>query len=182
VYAEGLVDEAAYLLAEWLASRPVQSSVAFPELIVPLVVVLKKAIKSAKSSGSNASGKDVGVAKGLLERIEESSKWIEQQRKDITFSPGMLVEVENWESRIKVEETPLGKYIKVQRKTREKRRMLVEKVGLFYLFSHPFSDFFLFSSTDRQDRVRTRFLRIKMWLRLKKCTLSAYSSSPVCLN
>jgi len=68
VYAEGLVEETACLLAEWLASKPVHGSVAFPELVVPLVVVLKKTIKATKSSGSNtknSSGKGVGVVKGL---------------------------------------------------------------------------------------------------------------------
>jgi len=127
VYTEGVVEETGYLLAEWLASKPVQGSVAFPELVVPLVVVLRKAIKAAKSSGKNTSGKDVGVVKGLLERVEESSSWVEQRRKGVTFTPGMLAEVEDWESRVKVEESPMGKYIKVQRKTREKRRLLVEK-------------------------------------------------------
>jgi nucleolar complex protein 2 len=128
-----------------LGSKPVQGSVAFPELVVPLVVVLRKAIKATKSSGSNAknsSGKDVSVVKGLLERIEESSKWVEQKRKGVMFTPGMLAEVEDWESRVKVEESPLGKYIKVQRKTREKRRLLVEKVGFLILFIWiQFSDF-----------------------------------------
>lgn len=122
------MEETAYLLAEWLASKAVQGSVAFPELVVPLVVVLRKALKAAKSSGKNSSGKDVGVVKGLVERIEESGKWVEQKRKAITFAPGMLAEVEDWESRVKVEESPLGKYVKVQKKTREKRRLLVEKV------------------------------------------------------
>jgi len=128
VYAEGLIEEAGYLLAEWLASRPVQGSVAFPELVVPLTVVLRKAIKVAKSSsGKNVSGKDVSVVKGLVERIEESAKWVEEKRKGVTFAPGMLGEVEDWESQVKIEESPLGKYIKVQRKTREKRRQLIEK-------------------------------------------------------
>jgi nucleolar complex protein 2 len=159
VYAEGLVEESSFLLAEWLASKPVQGSVAFPELVVPLVVVLRKAIKATKSSGSNAknsSGKDVSVVKGLLERIEESSKWVEQKRKGVMFTPRMLAEVEDWESRVKVEESPLGKYIKVQRKTREKRRLLVEKVGfliLFYLFIWmQFSDLFILTGERGRGR------------------------------
>lgn len=136
MYTEGLVEETTYLLSEWLASKPVQGSVAFPELVVPLVVVLRKALKSAKSPSSSSggkhvssSGKGVGAVKGLVERIEESGKWVEQRRKGVSFTPGMLAEVEDWEARVKVEDSPLGKYIKVQRKTREKRRLLVEKVG-----------------------------------------------------
>ena len=41
-----------------------------------------------------------------------------------------LGEVEAWEAAVKVEETPLGKYVRVQRKAREKRRKLMEKVRL----------------------------------------------------
>jgi len=162
VYTEGLVEETAYLLAEWLASQPVQGSVAFPELVVPLVVVLRKAIKAAKSSGGksgSSSGKDVGVVKGLVERIEDSGEWVEQKRKGVMFSPGMLAEVEEWESRVKVEESPLGKYVKVQRKAREKRRMLVDKVGV------PLDSLSAFYSVlemlNRQERVRMRL----SWIR-----------------
>lgn len=157
VYTEGVVEETAYLLAEWLASKPVQGSVAFPELVVPLVVVLRKAIKAAKSSGKNTSGKDVGVVKGLLERVEESSSWVEQRRKGVTFTPGMLAEVEDWESRVKVEESPMGKYIKVQRKTREKRRLLVEKVRCSIIFVDVLSPQFFFY--HRQEKARTRSWR-----------------------
>lgn len=91
----------------------------------------------AKSSGSskNVSGKDVGVVKGLVERIEESGKWVELKRKNVNFGPGMLGEIEVWESRVKVEDSPLGKYVKVQRKTREKRKQLVEKVSRKILLS-----------------------------------------------
>ncbi|PCH43014.1 Noc2-domain-containing protein [Wolfiporia cocos MD-104 SS10] len=125
VYNEGLAEEAIYLLAEYLASAPVQGSVAFPEIVVPIVMMLKKGVKTARSTPWKA--KEAGLAKGLTERVEESAKWVEQKRKGITFAPGRLTEVEAWESGVKVDETPLGKYVRVQRKTREKRQKLVEK-------------------------------------------------------
>jgi len=125
VYNEGLAEEAAYLVAEYLASTPVQGSIAFPEVVVPIVMVLKKAIKAGKSSSWKA--KEVGIVKGLVERIEDSAKWSEQKRKGVTFAPGRMTEVDAWERNFKVDDTPLGKYVKVQRKTREKRRKLVEK-------------------------------------------------------
>lgn len=134
VFSEGLVEEAAYLLTEWLASKAVHGSIAFPEIVIPVVVVLRKTLKSVK--GSAGSGKDLGVVKGLVERIEESARWADQKRKDVTLSPAKMAAVHEWESDLKgkVDESPLGKYLKVQRKTREKRRKLVEKVILFYLF------------------------------------------------
>ncbi|KAF5375408.1 hypothetical protein D9615_007998 [Tricholomella constricta] len=131
VYYEGILEETTFLLAEWLASPAVQGSIAFSEIVVPIVVLLRKALKSARTgSGSGAgSGKDQGLVKILLERIEESGRWIEQQRKGVSFAPGKLEDVEEWERvvRGKVAESALGKYVKIQNKTREKRRKLVEK-------------------------------------------------------
>ncbi|KAI0944516.1 hypothetical protein AcW1_002201 [Taiwanofungus camphoratus] len=125
VYNEGLVEEVTYLFAEYLASAPVHGSIAFHEVVVPIVMILRKAVKVAKSSSWKA--KEAGLAKGLVERIEESARWVEQKRKGVTFAPGRLGEVEAWESGVNTDDTPLGKYVKVQRKVREKRRKLVEK-------------------------------------------------------
>ncbi|RDB19670.1 hypothetical protein Hypma_013319 [Hypsizygus marmoreus] len=131
VYSEGIIEETTYLLAEWLSGPAVQGSISFPEIVVPIVVLLRKSLKGARSgSGAGAgSGKDQSLVKVLLERIEESARWVEQRRKAVSFAPGKLGDVEEWERtlRLKVEDSPLGKYVKVQRKTREKRRKLVEK-------------------------------------------------------
>ncbi|KAJ7223081.1 Noc2-domain-containing protein [Mycena pura] len=126
IYAEGLVEEAAYLLAEWFASAPVHGSVAFPETVVPVVVMLRKSIKAAKTGGAT---KDLGLIKGLLERIEESAGWVEQRRKGVQLAPNRLGDVREWERELvtKLGESPLGKYVKVQQKTRERRRKLVDK-------------------------------------------------------
>ncbi|KAJ7468636.1 Noc2-domain-containing protein [Mycena latifolia] len=125
IYAEGLVEEAVYLLAEWLASAPVHGSVAFPETVVPVVIMLRKSVKAAKTGGA----KDLGVVKGLLERIEESARWVEQRRKAVSLSPSTIGAVREWEKTLaaSVEDAPLGRYVKVQRKTRERRRKLVDK-------------------------------------------------------
>ncbi|KIP01520.1 hypothetical protein PHLGIDRAFT_96910 [Phlebiopsis gigantea 11061_1 CR5-6] len=125
IYAEGVVDEAAFVLAEYLASAPVHASVAFPEVTVPIVAALRHAVKAAQKG--RGRGKEAAVVKTLVERVEESAKWVEERRRGVSFAPGKLGEVERWESDVKVEETPLGKYVRVQRKAREKRRKLMEK-------------------------------------------------------
>ncbi|KAG5735577.1 hypothetical protein E4T56_gene11159 [Termitomyces sp. T112] len=130
VYHEGVLEESAYLLTEWLTSPMVQGSISFPEIVVPVVVLLRKALKAARSGSSgSSSGKDQGTVKVLLERIEESAKWIKQRRRSVTFAPGQLEEVVSWEKDLRdlIEDSPLGKYLKVQKKLREKRRKLVEK-------------------------------------------------------
>ena len=132
VYAECLVEETIFLLAEWLASRNVQGSIAFPEVIVPVVVTLRKALKNSKSL-SKGSGKELGIVKGLVERIEESSNWVELKRKTAMTASGGIMPLEIWDSEMKtqVDDSPLGRYVQLMRKTREKRRKLVAKVSLF---------------------------------------------------
>ncbi|KAG2093039.1 Noc2-domain-containing protein [Suillus cothurnatus] len=124
VYAAGLVEETVFLLAEWLGSGPVHGSVAFPELIVPIIVTLRRTLKNCKELG-----KEAGMVKGLLERVEDCAKWIDQSRSGINFGPGKMDEVEQWEASVEIEESPLGKYLKVQRKSREKRKRMIDKAN-----------------------------------------------------
>ncbi|KAH0833969.1 Noc2-domain-containing protein [Lanmaoa asiatica] len=129
VYREGLVDEATFTLAEWLISLPVHGSIAFPEITVPIVVSLRKTIKTATSKSKGGTQKEVGVIKGLVERVEESSKWMEEKRKGVSFGPGKLSDVEMWEANLRVEDSPLAKYVNVQRKVRAKRKTLIDKAA-----------------------------------------------------
>jgi nucleolar complex protein 2 len=131
VYLEGVLDESAFVLAEWLTTRAVHGSIAFPELVVPLVSILRKALKGAKAS--KGSGKEAATARALLERVEESALWVDMRRRGVPFAPGQMDDVRRWERELKDKienDSPLGKYLRVQRKTREKRRKLVEKVWL----------------------------------------------------
>ncbi|KAG9311084.1 Noc2-domain-containing protein [Chiua virens] len=129
VYLEGLVDEASFILAEWLISPPVHGSIAFPEITVPIVVSLRKTIKTAKASSKGGGQKDTGVVKALTERVDESAKWMADRRKGVSFEPGRVSEVERWEAELKVEASPLAKYVQVQRKARATRRRLVDKAA-----------------------------------------------------
>lgn len=128
VYSEGVAEEAAFLLLEWLSSSPVHGSISFPEIVVPVVVLLRKSVKGAKTG----MGKEQATVKALLERMEESARWVEERRKDVSFAPGKLGDVAQWERSLKSKlgDAPLVKFLKVQRKTREKRRKLVDKVFL----------------------------------------------------
>nr|GAT50248.1 Noc2-domain-containing protein [Mycena chlorophos] len=131
IYADGLVEEASFLLADWLASGPVHGSVAFPEIVVPVTVALRKAIKAAAAAGKGKSSTttDAGAIKSVLERVEESARWVEQRRRNVEMGPNKMDGVREWERGLvaQLDESPLGKYLKIQRKTREKRRKLVDK-------------------------------------------------------
>lgn len=130
VLTEGVVEESVYLLAEWLTSRPVHGSIAFPEVVIPVAAALRKAMKSSKHGGS---GKDLNVVKMLLERVEEGARWVEQKRNGLQISPAKIAEVQDWERdlRNKISESPLAKYFKVQQKARERQKNMIEKVSSF---------------------------------------------------
>lgn len=128
MYAEGVIEESSFLLAEWLSTAAVQGSIAFPEIVIPILVTLRKCLKAARVG--SGSGKDLGVIKTLIERVEESARWVESRRKNLKIAPARQGDVDAWqdEAKSKVGDSPLARYVKVQRKAREKRRELVEKV------------------------------------------------------
>ena len=129
VYEEGLIEEATYLLGDYLSTGPIMGSIAFPEVVTPIVVALRRALKTGKTSGGSAKSKEVGMVKNLVERVEESAKVTEKQRLSVRFGPGDTEEVDEWEERLDIEGSPLGKYMKLQKKARDKKRKLVEKVS-----------------------------------------------------
>lgn len=125
VYAESVAHEAAFLIAEWLSVRAVHGSIAFPELVVPIVASLRRSLKAA-----HHRPKVSAALKTLVERIEESARWTSQQRAGVTFAPGKIDAVGLWEADLELDDAPLVKYTRVLRKTREKQRKLVEKVRI----------------------------------------------------
>lgn len=125
VYAESLVNEAAFSTAEWLSVRAVHGSIAFPELVVPIVASLRRSLKVAHNRPKVSA-----AVKTLVERIEESARWTSQHRTGVPFAPGDTAAVGLWEADLELDDAPLIKYARVLRKAREKQRKLVEKVHI----------------------------------------------------
>jgi hypothetical protein len=169
VYAEAVADEATFLLSEWLASPVIQGSIAFPEIVVPVTVLLRKTLKSAKNAKGRGSLKETAAVKTLVERIEESAKWVDAKRRGVTFSPAQTDAVVSWERDLKVDESPLAKFVKVQRKAREKRRKLLEKV-CSYAFDQP--------ACSSRIHHRLAKERVRCW-RNSYCVLCSYKITPI---
>lgn len=129
IYAETLSEEAAFVLAEWLAIPHVQGSIAFPEITIPISITLKKEIKKSKAI------KQLTSVKTVLERMEETAMFVEEARRKVQFAPRELEKVKNWERElhVKLGDTPISKIVGVLRKAKEKRIKLLEKVGCFFL-------------------------------------------------
>lgn len=124
IYAETLSEEATYVLAEWLALPHIQASIAFPEITIPIGIVLKKNIKNSKAT------KQVTSAKTVLERMNETAMSVDDARRKVQFAPRDLDKVKDWERELhrKLNETPISKIVNVLRKAREKRNKLLQKV------------------------------------------------------
>ncbi|KAG8944914.1 Nucleolar Complex 2 protein [Tulasnella sp. 424] len=121
ILAESIVDDASFLLAEW--SESLQGSIAFPELMLPVIVTLKRCVRKSKG------GKNAMHVKTLVERIEEGCRWVESKRANVKFAPGNGKEVESWEGSIDVEDSPMAKWVKVQRKARAVREEMKRKAA-----------------------------------------------------
>lgn len=123
VYAETLSEEATYVLAEWLALPQIQGSIAFPEITIPISIVLKKTIKNSKAT------KQVNSAKTVLERMNETAMSVDDARRKVQFAPRDLDKVKDWERELrgKLGETPISKIVNVLRKAREKKNKLLQK-------------------------------------------------------
>ena len=84
---------------------------------------MKKHIKKTRNS------KLSNGIKTLVERLESNSKFIEDKRQSIDFSPQDREQIDNFLAGKGDENmtTPLRSYLKLQRKVRDQRREMFEK-------------------------------------------------------
>jgi len=93
--------------------------IAFPELVLPLIIRMKEFIKKCKN------GNYVKVMKGLLEKIQENSKYIEDSRDKVKFTLKDNKEVDLWIEENKIKGTPLSTWYS-RYKTMRERELLME--------------------------------------------------------
>lgn len=139
-YQDGLGQQVQELLTEFFACWA--KNIAFPELIVPPTVVLKRWLKSTSSfSGGSKPGSKIapGDSKGrgnknakihssftlLLQKLSVHASFIEGHRSKVTFAPGNRQEVDGFLKDVKVEETPLGAFAEGMRLQKEQRDKLL---------------------------------------------------------
>jgi nucleolar complex protein 2 len=126
VYQDGVGEEVAELLSEFFVLWT--KNIAFPELSLPVVVMLKRWLKEVSSRTSGNKNTKINQAIALLvQKIEANSRWIERSRSTITFAPKDRTEVESFQKDVEWESTPLGAFVKTQRKQRTKREKLLER-------------------------------------------------------
>ena len=126
VYQDGISDQLLELISEFFVLHT--KSIAFPELELPVTVMLKRWIRSAtsKTTGNKNTKLNQGVML-LVQKLESNAKWIQDRRNKVTFSPRDREEVNAFLKEVKWEDTPLGAFVMGQRKVREDKRRVEEE-------------------------------------------------------
>ncbi|KAI9794064.1 MAG: Nucleolar Complex 2 protein [Peltula sp. TS41687] len=134
VYQDGIGEQVGELLSEFLVQWT--KSIAFPELALPVVVMLKRWLKEVSSSshrGNSSSGagnknnKLNSAMVLLVQKLEANSRWIDDHRAKVDFAPNDRAGVESFLADTEWTTSPLGAFVVGQRKQREERERLIEK-------------------------------------------------------
>ncbi|CAG8781155.1 1806_t:CDS:10, partial [Racocetra persica] len=99
VYQDGICEELVELLFEYYSCYSL--SIAFPELAIPAIIQIKRHIKNSKNTKFNKQ------LQQFIEKMEQNTKFIEQQRSRIDFSPSNRAEVEAFLKNSDPDSTPL---------------------------------------------------------------------------
>ena len=120
IYADQLADEFAYVLLEFLATQA--RHIAFPELVIPITVQLRRALKTSPCVRLNEA------VRPLLDKIRMNATWIEQRRSQVEFAPNDQSQVDAFLQN-EASDAPLQQAVRLARKVREQKRRLLEKTA-----------------------------------------------------
>ncbi|KAI4132264.1 MAG: hypothetical protein LQ338_000816 [Usnochroma carphineum] len=146
-YQDGLGEQLVELVAEFFGVWA--KHIAFPELVLPPIVQLKRWVKSTSSSSSHKDTNGTNPNKNnktknhhgatnnprltsaislLTHKLEHNARYIEQHRRNVDFGPSNRGGVEAFLRDVKVEEdTPLGAFLEGLRRKGEERQRLLQR-------------------------------------------------------
>ncbi|KAF2182514.1 ribosome assembly protein-like protein Noc2 [Zopfia rhizophila CBS 207.26] len=126
VYQDGVGEQVAELLSEFFVLWV--KNIAFPELALPAVVMLKRWVKEmSKKKTGNSNGKVNSNITLLIQKLEANSRWIEEKRAKVDFAPNDRTGVEGFLKDVEWERSPLSAYVAGQRKAREQKAKMLEE-------------------------------------------------------
>jgi nucleolar complex protein 2 len=126
VYQDGVGEQVSELFAEFFVLW--STSIAFPELALPVIVMIKRWLKDVgnKSTG-NKNNKVNSMFVLLVQKLEANSKFIAEKRAKVDFAPNDRAGVEGFLKGFEWEKTPLGAFVVGQRKQREEKAKMLEQ-------------------------------------------------------
>lgn len=125
IYQDSVGEQVAELLSEFFVLWA--KNIAFPELALPVVVMLKRWVKAmTKKSSGNKNAKISSLIALLVQKLEANSRWVEEKRAKVDFAPNDRSGVEGFLKDVEWEKSPLGAYVAGQRKSRESKAKMLE--------------------------------------------------------
>ena len=126
VYQDGVGEQVTELFSEFFVLW--SKSVSFPELALPVIVMLKRWLKEVSNKKTGNKNGKLSYALGLLvQKLESNSRWIVERRAKVDFAPNNRAGVENFLKEESWEKTPIGAFVVGQRKAREEKAKLLEE-------------------------------------------------------
>jgi nucleolar complex protein 2 len=125
-YQDGVGEQVAELLAEAFVLWA--TSIAFPELALPVVMMVKRWLKAVgQKSGGNKNHKVTAMVAVVVQKLEANGRWIEERRAKVDFAPNDRAGVEGFLKGMEWEKTPLGAFVAGQQKQRAEKARMVEE-------------------------------------------------------
>ncbi|EFW99414.1 ribosome assembly protein [Grosmannia clavigera kw1407] len=140
VYQTAVGEQVVELLSEYFALWA--TSIAFPELALPVVIMLKRWLKEARKRGGSSSSSHGRGGKGsgyrpnskviaglvlLVQKLEANAKFIEDRRARVDFAPRDRTQVDAFLKDFDWQKTPVGAFVMTQRQLNaDKQRGLAE--------------------------------------------------------
>jgi nucleolar complex protein 2 len=127
-YQDGVGEQVQELLSEFFGLW--SKNIAFPELALPVVVMLKRWMKDVNSRNPGAGNKNQkvnGLMALLVQKIDANVKFIEEKRAKVEFAPNNRKAVTNFLQDLEWEKTPIGAFLVGQRKVREEKAKMLEE-------------------------------------------------------
>ena len=125
VYQDGLSEQLVELFSEFFALW--SKNIAFPELQLPVVVMIKRWLRSASAKSGNKNAKANQALLLLVQKLESNARWIEERRNKISFAPKNRVELDKFLQDVGPEETPFGAFMVSQRHTRAEKKKVLDQ-------------------------------------------------------
>ena len=126
VYQDGIGEQVAELLSEFFVLW--STSIAFPELALPVIVMMKRWLKDAGNKTSGNKNNKINSAFVLVvQKLESNAKFIEEKRSKVDFAPNNRAGVDGFLKGFEWEKTPIGAFVAGQRKQREEKSKMLEE-------------------------------------------------------
>jgi nucleolar complex protein 2 len=126
IYQDNVGEQIVELLSEFFLLW--STSIAFPELALPVIIQLKRWLKQARSKNQgNKNAKLVSQLVILVQKLEANAKFVEDRRAKVDFAPKNRAQVDAFLRDFDVAKTPLGAFVVGQRKVREEKTKILDE-------------------------------------------------------